>query len=45
MLACFGVKMVSEPQVVWPGQVPTFSQNLVASDWLSSLVNGKVISI
>lgn len=31
-LATFGAKMVSEPQAVWPGQVPTFAQLLVASD-------------
>lgn len=31
-LASFGARMVSDPQAVWPGRVPTFAQILVASD-------------
>lgn len=31
-LVSFGAKMVSNPQAVWPGRVPTFAQRLVASD-------------
>ena len=31
-LASYGAKIVSVPQAVWPGRVPTFAQVLVASD-------------
>lgn len=31
-LAAFGVKMVVDPQAVWPGDAPSFVQDLVAND-------------
>jgi hypothetical protein len=36
-LASYGAKMVSEPQAVWPGRVPTFAQFLVASDFAAQV--------
>ena len=31
-LAAFGLKMDTEPQAVWPGDAPTFVQDLIADD-------------